>query len=33
MEGLEVEWVLTGDAALCTPEVAAAVVEQKGAIC
>lgn len=33
MEGLGVDWVLTGDAALCTQEVAAAVVEQKGGIC
>lgn len=32
MEGLGVDWVLTGDAALCTQEVAA-VVEQKGGIC
>ncbi|WP_233493052.1 MULTISPECIES: transposase family protein [unclassified Meiothermus] len=33
MEGLEVAWVLTGDAGLCAPEVAGAVVEQKGVTC
>lgn len=33
MEGLGVDWVLTEDAALCTQEVAAAVVAQKGGIC
>ena len=33
MEGLGVDWVLTGDAALCTQELAAVVVEQKGGIC
>ncbi|WP_243455345.1 transposase family protein [Meiothermus sp. CFH 77666] len=33
MEGLGVDWVLTGDAALCNPELAAAVVERKGGIC
>ncbi|WP_279381101.1 hypothetical protein [Meiothermus sp. CFH 77666] len=30
MEGLGVDWILTGDAALCNPELAAAVVERKG---
>lgn len=30
MEGLEVDWVLTGDAGLCTQDVAARVVEKKG---
>lgn len=33
VQGLGVDWVLTGDAALCNPELAAAVVERKGGIC